>query len=86
LNTRVSFESALGLQVGQFSVGVNTTYTLTELLQEVGLPRSSYFYHRARLEVADKYVEVRRAMSDIFESNYRCYGYRRCTPRSPGSR
>jgi putative transposase len=52
-------------------------YTLMELLREVGLPRSSYFYHRARLEVADKYVDVRRAMSDIFERNYRCYGYRR---------
>jgi len=31
----------------------------------------------ARLAVADKYVEVRRAMADIFERNYRCYGYRR---------
>ena len=39
--------------------------------------RSSYFYHRARLEVADKYAEVRQAMTDIFERNYRCYGYRR---------
>ena len=53
------------------------TYALTELLREVDLPRSSYFYHRARLDVADKYVEVRRAMTDIFERNYRCYGYRR---------
>jgi len=53
------------------------TYTLTELLCEVGLPRSSYFYHRARLEVADKYAEVRQAMTVIFERNYRCYGYRR---------
>src|SRR6476619_813884 len=53
------------------------TYTLTELLREVGLPRSSYFYHRGRLAVVDKYVEVRRLMTDIFERNYRCYGYRR---------
>jgi len=53
------------------------TYSLTELLRAVGVPRSSYFYHRARLEVADKYVEVRRAMTDIFERNYCCYGYRR---------
>ncbi|MDQ3056900.1 MAG: IS3 family transposase, partial [Pseudomonadota bacterium] len=37
----------------------------------------SYFYHRARLEVADKYAGVRQAMTDIFEGNYRCYGYRR---------
>ena len=53
------------------------TYTLTELLNAVGLARSSYFYHRARLEVADKYVEVRGTMTDIFERNHRCYGYRR---------
>ena len=52
-------------------------YTLTELLCEVGLPRNSYFYHRARLQVADKCVEARQAMTDIFERNYRCYGYRR---------
>jgi putative transposase len=50
---------------------------VTELLHQVGLTRSSYFYHRSRLEVADKYLEVRRAMTDIFERNYRCYGYRR---------
>jgi putative transposase len=41
------------------------------------MPRSSYFYHRARGEVADKHAEVHRIMTDIFESNYRCYGYRR---------
>jgi transposase InsO family protein/transposase-like protein len=56
---------------------LRSTYALIELLREVGLPRSSYFYHRARLEVADKYAEVRRVMTDIFERNYRCYGYRR---------
>ena len=56
---------------------LRSTYALTELLREVDLPRSSYFYHRTRLEVADKYTEVRRAMTDIFECNFRCYGYRR---------
>ena len=56
---------------------LRATYTVTELLCELNLPRSSYFYHRARLAVADKYAEVRRAMTDIFERNYRCYGYRR---------
>ena len=56
---------------------LRTTYSLNELLRELGLPRSSYFYHRARIEVADKYAEVRRVMAEIFECNYRCYGYRR---------
>ncbi len=56
---------------------LRATYTLTELLCELDLPRSSYFYHRARLEMTDKYAEVRQAMTGIFERNYRCYGYRR---------
>jgi transposase InsO family protein/transposase-like protein len=52
-------------------------YALTDLLGEVDLPRSSYFYQRARLQVADKYADARQAMTNIFERNYRCYGYRR---------
>jgi transposase-like protein len=53
------------------------TYTLPELLAVLGLARSSYFYHRARLLVADKYAGARRVIADIFELNHRCYGYRR---------
>jgi transposase InsO family protein/transposase-like protein len=53
------------------------THALSDLLTELGLARSSYFYHRARLQVADKYAGVRRAIADIFELNHRCYGYRR---------
>ena len=53
------------------------TYALPELLAELDLARSSYFYHRARLRVADKYGGVRRTIADIFELNHRCYGYRR---------
>jgi transposase InsO family protein/transposase-like protein len=56
---------------------LRSTYALTELLRAVGMPRSSYFYHRARRDVADKHAEVRGVMTDIFERNYRCYGYRR---------
>lgn len=53
------------------------TYALAELLSEVGMPRSSYFYHRARIASGDKYAEVSQVMTEIFERNYRCYGYRR---------
>lgn len=56
---------------------LRSTYTVTELLYELNLPRSSYFYHRARLGVADKYAGVRQAMTNIFKRNYGCYGYRR---------
>ena len=34
------------------------TYTLSELLAELTLARSSYFYHRARLHGADKYADA----------------------------
>src|SRR5450830_265792 len=52
-------------------------YGLPELLAQVGLARSSYFYHRARAAVGDKYLQVRQSITEIFESNHRCYGYRR---------
>jgi len=56
---------------------LRSTHALCDLLAEVGLPRSSYFYHRGRLGLGDKYATVRAAMADIFEENYRCYGSRR---------
>lgn len=56
---------------------LRSTYSVTDLLCELNLPRSSYFYHRARLDAADKYADVRKAMTDIFERNYSCYGSRR---------
>ena len=52
-------------------------YWLPELLGELNLARSSYFYHRARLRASDTYTDVRRVIADIFELNHRCYGYRR---------
>jgi transposase InsO family protein len=52
-------------------------YRLPELLAQLGLARSSYFYHRARVNMADKYLEIRRSIKEIFELNHRCYGYRR---------
>ena len=48
-----------------------------ETVFELRLARSSYFYHRARLQAVDKYVEVRRTIANIFELSHRCYGYRR---------
>jgi len=56
---------------------LRSTYTLNELLAAVSLPRSSFFYHLARLDTSDKYGEIRGALVDIFDRNYRCYGYRR---------
>lgn len=53
------------------------THELSDLLGALDLARSSYFYHRARLLGADKYADARLAITDIFERNHRCYGYRR---------
>ena len=52
-------------------------YALPELLAQLDLARSSYFYHRTRVKVADKYLAVRQTLTDIFALNHRCYGYRR---------
>lgn len=52
-------------------------YALPDLLDRLDLARSSYFYHRSRRNKADKYAEVRRTITDIFENNHRSYGYRR---------
>ena len=56
---------------------LRSTHALADLLAEVELPRSSFFYHRTRLGLGDKYATVRGVMADIFDSNYRCYGSRR---------
>jgi putative transposase len=52
-------------------------YRVSELLGRLGLARSSYFYHRSPMRIADKYATVRRMITDIFEDNHRSYGYRR---------
>jgi transposase-like protein len=52
------------------------TYASPDLLAVLGLARSSYFYHRARSLVADKYADARRVIAGTFELNHRCYGYR----------
>jgi len=53
------------------------TYGLSELLIELNLARSYYFYHRVQLRGADKYADARLAITELFECNNRCYGYRR---------
>ena len=52
-------------------------YQLPDLLAQLGLARSSYFYHRTRMRMSDKYLTIRQNITEIFEANRRCYGYRR---------
>ena len=58
-------------------VALKNRHKARALLARLGLARSSYFYHRARITLEDKYLPIRHAMKDVFESNHRCYGYRR---------
>lgn len=53
------------------------TYALSDLLSELDLARSSYFHHRARLRASDRYAAARSTITEIFDLNYRCCGYRR---------
>lgn len=52
-------------------------YSLNELLIELKIAKSSYFYHENLLKLNDKYCDLRIKIKNIFESNYQSYGYRR---------
>lgn len=52
-------------------------HALSDLLVRLRLARSSYFYHRAQARLGDRYAAARQSISDLFEANHRCYGYRR---------
>ncbi|MDA3950214.1 MAG: IS3 family transposase [Spirochaeta sp.] len=56
---------------------LRATYAVSELLRELQMPRSSYFYHQARLQVPEKYALLRSAIIRVFEANEKRYGYRR---------
>lgn len=61
----------------QLVEALKETYPVAELLNVLQLARSCYFYHKASQRLHDKYAEIRVIIADIFEENYRCYGYRR---------
>ena len=52
-------------------------YPLKELLNRLGIARSSYFYHRKLASIPDKYKELRSLIIRLFDENSRRYGYRR---------
>lgn len=52
-------------------------FKLKELMQQLQLAKSSYFYQKHVLEQPDKYFEERQLIVTIFNSNFCAYGYRR---------
>ena len=56
---------------------VRTKYALSDLLQRMSLPRSSYYLCRATQRKRDKYQDTEEQIRDIFTENREIYGYRR---------
>lgn len=52
-------------------------FALNELLDAVGLAKSSYFYQVHAMEAPDKYAELRESIADIFRESNATWGYRR---------
>ncbi len=52
-------------------------HPLKELLDCLGMARSSYFYHRGLALLPDKYEKLRQRIRELFEKNKKTYGYRR---------
>ena len=52
-------------------------FNLKELLQQLQLSKSSYFYQKQVLEKPDKYFEERQLIITVFNSNFCACGYRR---------
>lgn len=56
---------------------VRAKYALSDLLQQMSLPRSSYYLCRAIQRKRDKYQGTKEQIRDIFIENREIYGYRR---------
>ena len=52
-------------------------FSIRELCRQVGLSKSTYYYHRGKLAPADRYADLRPIIREVFDSSYRSYGYRR---------
>ena len=60
----INLQSLSNREKTQLVDALKQTYPVLELLETLGLARSSYFYHRIRLQVADKHADVRHAMAE----------------------
>lgn len=52
-------------------------HPLKILCNSLNLPRSSYYYQCLAQSMDNKYLKLRKHIIDLFNSNNRCYGYRR---------
>ena len=54
-------------------------FSLAVLLTIAQLPRATFYYHLKRMDVPDKYKEVKAEITAIYHENKGRYGYRRIT-------
>ncbi|MDH5135023.1 IS3 family transposase [Microbacterium sp. RD06] len=58
-------------------VALKAEHSLTDLLKAADLPRSTFFYHQARLDVPDKHAMLKAEIRRIFDRYTGRYGHRR---------
>ena len=63
----------------QIIVELRRIHNLDLLMGIAGIPRSTFYYHLARLKSADKDADVKKQISDIYYKHKGRYGYRRIT-------
>ena len=58
-------------------VALKAEHSLTDLLRAAALPRSTFFYHQARLDAPDGHAELKAEIRRIFDRFAGRYGHRR---------
>lgn len=58
-------------------IALKAEHRLEVLLDVAGLPRSTYFYHQARLLAPDPQADLKAAVTEIFKKSHARYGHRR---------
>lgn len=58
---------------------MSAQFSLELLLDISDLPRSSFYYHKARLNIEDKYEDLKQRIRQIYDQHKGRYGYRRIT-------
>jgi site-specific DNA-adenine methylase len=73
---RLSSETGTNKQKYQVVKELRRKYTLKDLLEISGLPKSVYYYYE-HYKRTDKYHEIKILILEIFEASNKTYGYRR---------
>jgi len=58
-------------------VALKAEHSLTALLKAAGLPRSTFFYHQARLDKPDEHAELKTQIRRLFDRFAGRYGHRK---------